>query len=895
MSPQTGYLSGTTLGRFRIGAILGRGGMGEVYRADDTELGRSVALKVLPESLLGDPDRLARFVQEARTASSLNHPHIVAIYDIGRQAPSAGAQPVQYVAMELVAGSTLRETIDARRIDLKRTLDYLAQAADALAAAHAAGIVHRDLKPENLMVAEGGYVKVLDFGLAKLRGEPAVAGGAGSPTVTAGTSPGLVMGTVGYMSPEQAQGRPVDHRSDVFSFGCILYEVTTGARAFSGDSAVATLHRIIYEQPEPVAVRMPSAPAELQRIIRKCLAKDPDDRYQSMKDIAIDLRDLRKQVDSGAITATAAPAQRPWWTTMAGLGGVVIVVLALGALAAFAYRETRRNGTAADRPLQMVRVTQSGNVIDAAVSPDGKYVAYVESAAGKQGLWYRQTTGARALELVPGASVGFWGIGFSKDGTSLYYALKSKDNPAGTLFEIPVLGGTARRVLDGIDSSPSFSPDGSRLVYLRAAYPTPDQSAVMIAGTDGSNARTLATLKAPDLFAPGFFAAPSWSPDGARIAATVRNARTRDARLITIDAATGAIAEMPGRYRDATFTEWLPDGSGIVLIGTTLDGGVLGPGGQVVLQPYPSGASRHVTNDLSDYRVAHVTADGRSILTVGFDATVGLWVAPLDNPAEARKVPSLLGDGRFGLAWSGDGQRFYFGGDTEEHRRIWSMAADGTDRRELAVDGQALWPSPAADGSFVAFFGVRAGQPGLWRAKPDGTDARQLAAISDPSYLNLSPDGRWLYFTSSSSGVASTWRISTDGGQPSVVAPGLERAAVSPDGTRLAGMYIPHPGGLIELAVVSAEGGAPLREFQNFAQATGSGSIKWSADGQSLLYTSVDRLNIWRQRLASGPPERVASYQDLMIFRFDLSHDGRQLVIARGTQTRDAVLVTNFR
>ncbi len=308
MGAQTGYLTGTTLGRFRIGPLVGRGGMGEVYRADDTELGRAVALKVLPESLLGDPDRLSRFIQEARTASSLNHPHIVAIYDIGRQAPEgapAGTRPVQYVAMELVAGTSLREAIDGRRFDLKRALDYLAQAADALAAAHAAGIVHRDLKPENLMVAEAGYVKVLDFGLAKLQGTPAALQGADA-TVTAGTSPGLVMGTVGYMSPEQAQGRPVDQRSDIFAFGCILYEVTTGARAFSGPSAVDTLHRIINDQPEPIVARLPSAPSELQRIVRKCLAKDPDERYQSMKEVAIDLRDLRRQLESGAIAMPPA-------------------------------------------------------------------------------------------------------------------------------------------------------------------------------------------------------------------------------------------------------------------------------------------------------------------------------------------------------------------------------------------------------------------------------------------------------------------------------------------------------------------------------------------------------------------------------------------------------------
>jgi eukaryotic-like serine/threonine-protein kinase len=315
MTAPDAYLSGTTLGRYRVGSLIGRGGMGEVYRAEDLELRRTVALKVLPESLVGDRDRLERFIQEARSASALNHPHIVAIFDIGRAVPlradgnTAGTHPVQYIAMELVAGATLRVALDERRLDLRKTLEYLAQAAEALAASHAAGVIHRDLKPENLMVADGGYIKVLDFGLAKLRADPALLEDGGTPTVSAGTSPGVVMGTAAYMSPEQAQGRTIDHRSDVFSFGCIVYEAATGTRPFAGHSIVDTLHQIIHAEPAPLASRLPSAPGDLQRIVRKCLAKDPDERYQSMKELAIDLRDLRRQLDSGPVTA-AAPARR---------------------------------------------------------------------------------------------------------------------------------------------------------------------------------------------------------------------------------------------------------------------------------------------------------------------------------------------------------------------------------------------------------------------------------------------------------------------------------------------------------------------------------------------------------------------------------------------------------
>jgi eukaryotic-like serine/threonine-protein kinase len=307
-----GYLSGTTLGRYRIGALLGRGGMGEVYRADDTDLGRAVALKVLPEALVADADRLARFVQEARTASSLNHPHLVAIYEIGKGVPAGtgftGTDAVHFIAMELVDGETLRHLIERQPRDLRRTLEYCVQAADALWAAHGAGIVHRDFKPENVMVAAAGYVKVLDFGLAKLRADQSLLGsGTDATTMAKGTAPWTVMGTLGYMSPEQAQGRPLDPRSDIFAFGCVLYEAATGTRAFSGTSAVETLHQIINVDPPSVTSRLHGAPLELQRIVSKCLAKDPEERYQSMKEVSIDLKSLRRQLDSGPATSAVAP------------------------------------------------------------------------------------------------------------------------------------------------------------------------------------------------------------------------------------------------------------------------------------------------------------------------------------------------------------------------------------------------------------------------------------------------------------------------------------------------------------------------------------------------------------------------------------------------------------
>ena len=901
MTDERGDLSGTTLGRFRVGPLIGRGGMGDVYRAEDTELRRAVALKVLPPSVVGDADRLSRFVQEARTASALNHPHLVAIYDVGRSQPDGTGSTVHYIAMELVDGETLRQALEAPRRDLKRIIDYFAQAADAVATAHAAGIVHRDLKPDNIMIAGGGYVKVLDFGLAKLRTDQPAAG-AGDATV-AGTTPGVIMGTVGYMSPEQAQGLPVDHRSDIFSFGAMLYEALTGTRPFGGTSAVDTLHQIIHDQPAPLSASAPSAPAEAQRIVRKCLAKSADERYQSMKEVAIDLRDLRRQLDS-QVTSPVTVATRQTDRRRTWLAAAAALVVVAAAFAAWVWRP-QGDAAGVRTQLEIRRITGSGNVTDSSMSPDGKYLVYTESAGGQQALWVRQTDGGRPLELVPRADVGFWGTAFTPDSNSIYYVVKSRENPQGTLFRIPLLGGTPQRILDGLDSPVTFSPDGGRIAYLRADFPEAGSSALMVANADGSGVRALVTRQAPEFFAPGFFIAASWSPDGARISCTVRNSGTRDAGLVVASVADGGVTALPGRYSDATFTAWLPDGSAILFIARAL--GTFGPGGggQIWLQPYPAGGVRRVTNDLVDYRSISVKADGTALTTVGYDASVALYLARLDAPSaagtnrpavrETSKVASERYDGLGGVAWSSDGRRIFFGTQLQASRQIWMMEADGSGRREFVAESPSLWPRASPDGKTVVFFGSRGTERGIWRIDANGSGRRLLAAVPDASHITFSPDNRTIFFTSLLQGSPSTWSLSADGGTPTLVAPRLERAAVSPDGRYLAGAYRNSPSDPYSMAVLPVSGGQPVHMFPGFSPGTGSGPSHWARDGTGILYTTSERMNIWLQRLSGGEPEKITDYSDLVIFRFEPSPDGRSLVLVRGTQNRDVFLLTNFR
>ena len=891
MTALTGGLTGKIVGRYKVGPLLGRGGMGEVYRAEDLELQRPIALKVLPEELTTDADRLARFSHEARTASALNHPHLVSIYEVGDVRVEGTA--VRFIAMELVQGANLRQVLAERRTALTKSLEYLAQAADALAAAHSAGIVHRDLKPENMMIAEGGYAKVLDFGLAKLSAAGLAASMATDATQTVagpiGTTPGMVLGTVGYMSPEQAQGLPVDHRTDIFSFGCILYETATGTRPFSGASTIDTLHKIIHDQPQSITSIAPTSPSELNRIVRKCLAKSPDERYQSMKDIALDLRELRRELESGPVTSVSpAPAR----ASRRGFAVAIGLVLVLLAGAAVYWFNGTRPDAAPQSDLTMDRLTRSGTVIDAVISPDGRYLAYVESDAGTQSLWYRQMNAGRPLQLVS-TTGGFWGIALSSDGTTIYYTIKSPAEPLGTLFSLPVLGGTARRILSGIDSAVTFSPDGSRLAYYRVEAQDQGASSLVIAGGDGADPRALVTLSPPEFFVPSFFATPAWSPDGLHIATAIRDSKTRESRLAIVAVADGTRQLLPSRFAQVMQAAWLPDGSAVIITARALGSYGSGNGGQVWLQPYPSGELRRITNDLQEYRTASLTADASALLTVAFDANSWLYLAD----ASGRGARRLGNERSFGggIGWSADGTRIFYMKVESNDLQLWSVAADGGDPQQVMDRVQSSGVAATPDGQWIVYGAIRDGSDGIWRARPDGSAPQLLATILTPDALALSPDGRTIYFSSPQDGPLSTYKIPIEGGTPTLVTRGLWRASVSPDGRLLAGVYRPDQASPLGIGIIDAATGKPVRVTPNYAAPSGGPNFAWTPDGQKVIFTTTERMNLWAEPTSGGDPEKLTDYSEQWIVRFALSPDGKRMALSRGTALRDAILLRNFK
>ena len=578
--------AGTKFGRYEILSQLGKGGMGEVYLARDTKLDRNVALKILPAELAVNRERMLRFVQEAKAAAALNHPNVAHVYEIGEH------DGLNFIAMEYVDGKTLREKIHYERAELRKLIKYLQQVAGGLAKAHAAGIVHRDLKPDNIMITRDGYAKILDFGLAKLIEIPTAGpeGGSISDAATVALEPhsipGRLLGTVGYMSPEQAQGKTstIDHRSDIFSFGCMLFEAVTRNRPFQGESNVQSLYKIVYE-PAPLLKDFdPAASPELQRIVRRCLQKDPDERYQSTQDIALELKELRRDLEEGSQIDTTIPpssigsemggASRGPSSTTATIGSqtsagdvsaarttssaeIILgevkkhklgLALALAALILVAglgiviWVKFFSNPKAPFRNVKITRLTTGGKVGNAAIkgytsiSPDGKYVVFRTTEAGKDSLWVRQVSTGSLVKIVPDLEAKIGGTTFSRDGELVYYSLFESNDPLGTLYQVGVLGGTPRRILAGVTSPVTFSPDGKQIAFVR---PSSSESDLMVANIDGTGERKIATRRLPAYFS--FVGGAAWSPDGKTIACGAGSySGNLSATIVSVPAGGGA-------------------------------------------------------------------------------------------------------------------------------------------------------------------------------------------------------------------------------------------------------------------------------------------------------------------------------------------------------------------
>jgi serine/threonine protein kinase len=721
------------LSRFHVVRKLGAGGMGEVFLAEDTRLGRKVALKLLPEGLFSDAEIRRRFSQEARTVSALNHPQIVTIYDVG----SAGQR--DFIAMEFVDGETLREALAAGPIDVRRALDLAAQAAAGLAAAHEAGIVHRDVKPENLMVTRSGQVKIMDFGLAKLverqtapllQSSLETLGETPRPTSAGRTGTGVILGTVAYMSPEQARGQPVDHRTDIFSLGLVLYEALTGNRPFSGKSAVETLHAIINDEPVSAAQRNPRAPPEVIEILGKALAKDPAERYQHAGDLALDLRRARRVAESGisrpVASAAAVPSSRPrplLW---------VLGALALTALVAGAWYLGRSGARPGGSGLADVTITQltsdPGYEGEPTFSADGETIAYVSDRTGNFEIFLKQVSGGPDVNITnnPADDVQ---PSFSPDGkqiafvstrestTRLTYENFGVPPTGGDIWVMPALGGPRRIAQSG--NFPSWSSDGSALVFMSGGA---FKKKIFRVPASGGESREIPIRPPKGEGAFRFILYPTLSPDEKWILFQVEQFR------INVAPSSGGEAKVLCRGRRPV---WAPDGRSVVYSNAD-------PRKNFTLWRIPfssakgvaGGPGEPVTVGRGVDTQAAISRDGKQIAFTGLEQTFNLEVLPFD--AEIGRVTGevkVLTSGNNDIEWkslSPDGRSVVY----ENAGRIWRLdpgqAAYPLTSDPAFKDGQPRW-SP--DGRSIIFERVPAGEPGkfeLWLMAADGASPRRL-------------------------------------------------------------------------------------------------------------------------------------------------------------------------
>jgi eukaryotic-like serine/threonine-protein kinase len=900
--------SGTDFSHYRVIGPIGAGGMGEVYKAHDTKLERTIALKILPPGLVRNEERLRRFMQEARSASSLNHPHIVTIHEIGEttiasDAPSdTPTRSIHYIAMELVDGLTLKRKIHEERTDLRSLLGYMAQAADGLAKAHAAGIVHRDLKPENIMVTRDGFAKVLDFGLAKLN----VKKGATEATLSEATEirdetrEGSILGTVAYMSPEQVQGKVVDHRSDIFSFGAILYEAATRRRPFEADSDVDVMHKIMHDKPVPVDEIDASIPAEVRRMIRRCLAKDPDKRYQSMKDLSLELRELVDEYDELSASTASRPSRTssqsvvivsPQRRRMIWAGATLIAVLAIASVGFGVYQwrqaQTTRSAPAQFASMKMQKLTATGNVAGVSISPDGRYLAYgLWDNEGRQSLMVRQiSTGSDVQVVEPGHS--FSGARFSPDGDYIYYSRREGNTVPvySWLYQVPVLGGTTRKILFDIDTRVAFSPDGKQLAFGRGIVGK-NENHYIIANVDGSGERHLATVTRTGSRNP---VPPAWSPDGRRLATAVGIPPLNvDYKLVEIDIESGAIRDIgKAEWWLLNDLSWTPDGKALVLSGSVQEIGR----SQLWIQPYPDGPPRRITNDLNDYRMISLTADGKTAVTIQTDRDFRL---SLGDPADPAGGTLLSPDSRR-RAWEVSASAagplvFTLADDASSDVAVLESPTERP--RLLTSDGKSWSASISGDGKTIAFGSWRDEVPHVWITDSEGGRSRQLTT-GDGEFLGaLAPDGSSIVYSSGN----NLWRLPTSGGVAVRVhedeSASVHSPAISRDSSRIAYLYTRADGGVATqyLRVQPLKGGPPILDVPWDRSTT----IRWLPNGEALSYVwGRGAANIFVQPLSGGEPSQVTHYEQGAIDSYDWTSDGK-LAIIRGEIRRDAVLITGL-